>query len=611
MKNNLLSKPTAKAWQRIGTDPSAGVAVPLFALRSRQSAGVGDVDDLRLLVDWCVQTGQKIIQILPINDIGDQETSPYNALSAMALDPIYISLNKSVKEMKIKDPKIIKAIKTARNELDALPRVNYEKVREAKHRILRMIFHSVIPEPTTNHKSQTTNQLHTFIQTHSSWLHDYALFRVLKKEYGNKAWKDWPKKVRERDAKTLERLRQNHAAELLYHQFLQMILFDQFADSHHYANQKGIFLKGDIPILVSPDSVETWAHPEYFKPGFIAGAPPDMFSEKGQRWGFPVYDWEYLAQTRYQFWADRLQYAENFFDLYRIDHVLGFFRIWTMRQQQSALHGFFDPQIALSRGQLEHHGFSVDELINHHVLVPILNNPDQLAFTWFYWKEPYFGSLPEEKKNCLKHWEQEMIQQQEDFWAGNGRRLLLFMIQASVMLPCAEDLGVVPDCVPRVLEELGIPGLRVLRWTRKWNEDGQPFVSPENQDFISVVTSSVHDSTPLLQWWQEAPQDERNAFWRQFLGWDHEANPDLTPEPYCHFLQQIYHSNSIFVINPLQDILNWSSFFPGSPDQYKVNTPGSIHKNNWSIRYPFFLEELVCHQDLVNSVKNCLENRVK
>ncbi|MFC1478817.1 4-alpha-glucanotransferase [Candidatus Margulisiibacteriota bacterium] len=395
---------------------------------------------------------------------------------------------------------------------------------------------------------------------------------------------------------------------MLFYQFLQMVLAEQFAEVHHYANKKGVFLKGDIPILVSPDSVEAWSHPEYFKPGFSAGAPPDVFSAKGQRWGFPVYNWEYLEKDGYKFWIDRLKYAEKFFDLYRIDHVLGFFRLWTITRNKAALMGFFDPQIAIPRSLFTKNGFAVDELLDDNVLVPVLGDPNHLAFTWYYWKEPYFQNLTEDRQNLLKHWEKEYLDKQQDFWADNGRKLLSVMIKATKMLPCAEDLGVVPPCVPRVLEELGIPGLRVLRWTRKWEEDGQPFINPQEQDFISVMTTSVHDSDSMLEWWTKASQEERNAFWRQFLGWENEAAKDLSKDSYFYFLQKIYQSNTIFVIKPLQDILNWSHFFPGDPALYKINTPGTINKNNWSVRYPFTLEELNGDKTTTEFVTKCIGN---
>ncbi|MFH1429171.1 MAG: 4-alpha-glucanotransferase [Candidatus Margulisiibacteriota bacterium] len=600
MNNELLTKPTGHSWKRIGISPAAGIVAPIFALRTKQSAGIGDIEDLRLLIDWCSSTGQKIIQILPVNDIGDYETSPYNALSAMALDPVYISLNKLVKKHKLKDPAIDKAIEDIRKEYDPLPRVDYREVRKAREAVLKLIFAKI--------NKEVKPELQKYIKETESWITDYALFRILKKQYNGKSWKDWPKKVRERNEKQYKELLAEHKDEVLFYQFLQMILAEQFTDIHHYANKKGVFLKGDIPILVSPDSVESWAHPEYFKPGFSAGAPPDVFSAKGQRWGFPVYDWEYLAKDNYKFWIDRLKYAEKFFDLFRIDHVLGFFRLWTIPKNKAALLGFFDPQMAIPRALFTENGFAVNELIDDNVLTPVLGDPNHLAFTWYYWKEPYFQSLSEDQKNLLKHWEKEYLDKQQGFWAINGRKLLSVIIKATKMLPCAEDLGVVPPCVPRVLEEMGIPGLRVLRWTRKWEETGQPFINPQDQDFISVMTTSVHDSDSMLEWWTKASQEERNAFWWQFLGWENEASKDLTPESYFYFLQKIYQSSTIFVIKPLQDILNWSHFFPGDPAQYKINTPGTINKNNWSVRYPFTLEELNLDKGTSEFIIKCIGN---
>ncbi|MFA5928196.1 MAG: 4-alpha-glucanotransferase [Candidatus Margulisiibacteriota bacterium] len=588
---DLLSKPTAAAWQRIGIKPLAGVAVPLFALRSEQSTGIGDIEDLRLLIDWCASTGQKIIQLLPVNDIGDCETSPYNALSSMALDPIYISLEDLLERFPVQDKKVLKEIDKSRKTLEKEQRVAYPAVRKFKHKIYRHVF-SNLPL----HEQQA---LKDFIVENNYWLPDYAFFRALKKAFENSSWQEWPKEI---DPLA-------YSEDILYYQFLQWVLYEQFAEIHLYANAHGVLLKGDIPILISPDSVEGWAHPDYFKPGFVAGAPPDMFSEKGQCWGFPVYDWENMAKNDYLFWRNRLKYAENFFDLYRIDHVLGFFRLWTIPQGQEADLGFFDPQIPITGSLLDQHGFSVPDLLVNKVIIPYGKEKDSFCFTWFYWQSPYFNSLPDDRKSLLKHWEKEFLYKQEGFWGNNGRTLLNVLLTASRMLPCAEDLGVVPDCVPAVLNELGIPGLRVLRWTRRWDENGQPFVPPDQIDFLSVATTSVHDCEPLLQWWQEASADERQAFWGQFLAWENSATVEIAPLSYQHLLMTIYKCNSIFVINPLQDILNWSALFPGDPKQYKVNTPGTISENNWSIRYPFSLKTLVSYTGINNFVKGSLEYR--
>ncbi|MFC1478816.1 4-alpha-glucanotransferase [Candidatus Margulisiibacteriota bacterium] len=195
MKTDLLKKPTAHSWKRIGTHPAAGVAAPIFALRTKQSTGIGDVEDLKLLIDWCANTGQKIIQILPVNDIGDYETSPYNALSAMALDPVYISLDKLIKKHKLKDPKINKAIQDIRNEFDPLPRIDYREVRKAREAVLKMIFNKI--------RKDIKDELKEYIKETSSWITDYALFRILKKKFNGKSWKDWPKKIRERNEKTI------------------------------------------------------------------------------------------------------------------------------------------------------------------------------------------------------------------------------------------------------------------------------------------------------------------------------------------------------------------------------------------------------------------------
>jgi 4-alpha-glucanotransferase len=334
-----------------------------------------------------------------------------------------------------------------------------------------------------------------------------------------------------------------------------------------------------------------------------------MFSEEGQNWGFPVYDWRQNYQAVSAFWTARLREAAIFFDLYRIDHVPGFFRIWTIPDEQEATSGFFDPQVTIPARRLQEEGFNVQKLLADNILIPFLGDSSELAFSWYFWREPAFTTMSDKRQHKLRQLEQEYTHSQNSLWAQVGIERLTMLSQAAAVLPCAEDLGVVPECVPAVLNDLGIPGLRVLRWSRHWQDPWQPFVGPAEQDELAVLTTSVHDSEPLLDWWHQAPQQERQAFWQSFLDWQGPATADMSQETYGYFLQKVYQANNRLVINPLADLLAKTKYFPDDPAQYKINTPGTVSRDNWALRYSFCTEDLANEKETILLVSSYLGNR--
>lgn len=334
IQNFIEKTETASHWKRIGIRHHHGICVPLFSLRSQKSCGIGDFGDLLGLIDWCKQVGFDCIQLLPINDSGE-DPSPYYAISSCAIDPIYMNLRdlpdsgNLAEELSIFSP------------LNDLPRLPHLEVRHQKMRWLYRYFEKTFPSIKDSKEFQT-------FHSENPWLVNYCIFKSYKDEYGGKNWEEWPPEKR------IPNIQNANPRSVDLHRFLQFHAFRQMEKVKRYANEKGIFLKGDLPILLSPDSADVWAYRSQFNLKYVAGAPPDYYNPLGQKWGFPLFDWAEMRKTNFEWWKNRLQIAEKFFHIYRIDHVVGFFRIWAMRPQEKPALGRYipsDPQEWKAQGQ--------------------------------------------------------------------------------------------------------------------------------------------------------------------------------------------------------------------------------------------------------------------
>lgn len=594
---DLLSTLSGRQWQRIGISRRAGVAVPLFAVYSSESLGIGDLFDLVYLIDWCVSGGMSIVQLLPMNDAGFN-FRPYDAQSMFALDPMYLTLRKLIDV----------DIKLFKDELDRLrekfpinrARVNYE-VKSAKLDVLWKMFKTVCPEKNKDFES--------FISRSSYWLTDYALFKVIKEKNNEMAWEGWSEDLKHRDNETLSVFKETYRENILFHQWLQWQLFEQFKIVKKYAREKGVLLFGDLPFLVSRDSADVWSRQDFFKLDLASGAPPDMLFSKGQRWGMPPYNWDNIAKQNYDYLVEKLKYAQNFYDLYRIDHVVGIFRVWTIRLSEplenAGFNGVFDP--------------------------------------------------PE-----------------ENLWEQHGRNLLTIMVKNTDMLACAEDLGTVPDCSFKVLDELGIPGIDVQRWMRNWKSN---FDFKDSQEYRknAITTISTHDMSNLRAWWKfEAGTVDKDLFerkcrernidfealkhkifdledsffgrlrWKKdidtvgkmlvILGLEEASANDFVDlykesfdekEKFLRFLaiskkiktedypdlfirralEKAGQSRSIFSIQIIYDWLFLGSLFKKEdPVELRVNFPGTMSDQNWSQVLPVSLEKMI-ELDMNNEIR--------
>lgn len=320
--NDLNHTLCGPQWNKVGIKHHHGLCLPLFSLRTHQSAGIGEYLDLIPLIEWCSHLGIDILQFLPLNDNG-KGTSPYSAISAFALNPLHISLSHFEKEHA--DPEL-SAIYQELQSKNQEPRVQYEAVAALKERFLRGYFAKFRPSIDSDQEFLT-------FKVENAWLLPYGVFRSLKEKTQWASWQNWQDDWRQPSEQDFNRLAAENTEEIEYHSFLQFLCHSQLSFVKAEAGKQNVLLKGDIPILISKESADVWHHPSVFDTSYSAGAPPDMYNAMGQDWGFPLYNWEALDKNGYDWWVQRLHMASKYFDLYRIDHIVGFYRIWAIHPE--------------------------------------------------------------------------------------------------------------------------------------------------------------------------------------------------------------------------------------------------------------------------------------
>lgn len=341
--DELLASATATHWQRIGIRQHHGINVPLFSLHSASSAGIGEFPDLLPLISWCHNIGLDTLQLLPLNDTGPN-TSPYSALSAFALNPLHLGLA-NLPNLYENDH-----LAAALKELQLLSqteRVDYHQIQTLREHFLKEYFQKFSTDILAS------EEYRHFCEQHS-WLKGYALFKALKIQCHWQPWGSWPEEIKNCDPIHCEQLEKKLETDIAYHCFLQFFCFQQMQQVKQHAESLGVFLKGDIPILIDHESADLWLHRPLFDTKLAAGAPPDAYAANGQNWGFPLYNWEEMEKQGYSWWKERLAFASNFYHIFRIDHIVGFFRIWGIPEGALATEGQFvpsDPEAALEQGK--------------------------------------------------------------------------------------------------------------------------------------------------------------------------------------------------------------------------------------------------------------------
>ena len=566
----------------------AGTVIPIFSLRSEGSFGVGDFGDLKKMIEWADKTHQRVIQVLPINDTNIthtwQDSYPYNSISIYALHPQYTDL-RQLPEIKNEERKT--HFEQLRQELNALPQIDYERVNNAKMEYLRELF---AQEWATIKKRASYKD---FFEQNKEWLVPYAAFCYYRDQYGTADFSQWPKEATVAAIKATNK-------EVQFWYFVQYNLDQQMHAAHEFARDHHVILKGDIPIGISRDGVEAWVEPKYFNLNGQAGAPPDAFSADGQNWGFPTYNWDEMLKDGCSWWVRRFRKMAQYFDAYRIDHVLGFFRIWEIPvPEKSGLKGQFAPALGLSREEIEGYG-----IYNHMELFLV---DHKRADRWHpriavQFNEDYEKLNDEEKYNFNRLYNDYFYRRNNQFWYQEAMKKLPRLTQATRMLCCAEDLGMVPDCVPWVMNELRILSLEIQSMPK---DDKVRFGHLSKYPYRSVCTISTHDMPTLRQWWDEdwdRTQDYYNSMLHRGGGAPHPLPGWLAKDIVSRHLT----SPSMLCLLSLQDWLSIDEKLR-LPDANaeRINIPANP-RHYWRYRMHLTIEQLMQSDEFNETIKTLI-----
>lgn len=643
-----------------------GVSIPVFSLRSQKGFGVGEFFDIKLLIDWASNAGIQLIQLLPVNDTTAhhtwQDSYPYAAISAFALHPLYINLNKVARE---EDTAIVKPLKKKQKQLNSQEEFDYEQVMKFKWNVLRELFEA--------QKDEFKNDLNyfQFFELNREWLVPYAAYSYLRDKYKTPDFSLWKAHSRY-DESAIQRFvapSQTHYDEICFFYFVQYHLHLQLTEVVNYARRKKIVLKGDIPIGIYRYSCDAWENPALYNMDEQAGAPPDDFAVKGQNWGFPTYNWHQMQTGNYSWWRHRFDQMSKYFDAFRIDHILGFFRMWSIPiESVEGIMGRFIPAIPIDSNEFGERNISFDyhrycspyindDILKNifgdqasHVIEIYLNKTQDgkyalrenvntqakilnelknsgdihlkqglfdLASNVILFEESgtdgrkfhfrismdqtlSFQHLDDHTKYQLKDlYVDYFFRRQNNFWREQGLKKLPQLKRSTKMLVCGEDLGMVPDCVPEVMKELAILGLEIERMPKSNNTR---FFHPNDAPYLSIVTPSTHDMSTIRGWWEEDRENTQH-FYNQMLG-----HYGIAPY-YCEgwidkeiVLQHLY-SPAMLAIFQLQDILGMDDDLRRqNPNDERINIPSNPN-HYWHYRMHIDLEKLIKEDKFNNTLR--------
>ena len=623
---------------------AAGVAIPVFSLRSSHSCGVGDFGDLRLLVDWAVATGMKVIQILPVNDTTAarswSDSYPYNIVSAFALHPQYLDLYALGP---LRNKKYMTVFLRQQNELNAMNYTDYEAVQRVKFDYIRVLYEE------RGQQTLDSREFKLWYEENQDWLVPYAEWLAGKSSVNGKPL----------------------SVNIVY--FTQYHLHLQLKGAADYAREHGVVLKGDVPIGVNRDSVETATHPDLFCLDASTGAPPDNFSQNGQNWGFPTYNWE--SKEIVPWFQKRLKWMEQYFDAIRIDHVLGFFRIWEIPTDAIfGLLGHFSPALPMTQGEIEYFGLPFRKdlftrpLINdrvlqrlfglhvpyvrEHFLIPrnyglydlkaeydtqqkiceafegkgdenslwirdglyrlvsnVLFLEDKRQPEMYHprigaWLDPVYEALTAEEKDAyMRLYNNYFYQRHNLFWGATAMRRLSEVFGHTRMLCCAEDLGMLPDCVAPVLDALRILTLEIQSMPK---QSGFEFTHLDGNPYRSVATVSTHDMPPLRLWWEESPE-RTQRYYVSMLQKQGRAPEHLPAHLAEEIIARHLYCPSMLCILSMQDWLAMDTELRSKhPRDERINVPSDPY-NHWKYRMHLPLEDLIAATKYNNKVRTMIQ----
>ena len=641
-----------------------GVAIPVFSLKSNQSGGIGEFNDLKLLVDWCVKTNIKLVQILPINDTTStytwKDSYPYAAISAFALHPIYLHIDNifNNEQLKLKNEWL-----QEKNKLNNLKFVDYESVLKLKWKYIQILFKENANKYTF---SETYND---FFENNQHWLIPYCVFCFLRDKYKTANFNLWSKCAIYNENEMLEIYNKNPTIQI--HIYVQFLLHQQLLEATNYAHKNNIIIKGDIAIGVARYGSDVWQNAHLFNTQFQAGAPPDDFSVKGQNWNFPTYNWQAMEKNNFDWWKKRFNQMKYYFDAFRIDHILGFFRIWSIPIEQiEGLMGYFIPAIPIDENDLKNHQiyhnierfiypyiniyilqeifgekavfvqenfldkintsefklkpeFSTQVLIEKNL--PLMEHYDAIKlglfelvsniiliqdtsknayhFRFFMQKTSSFKHLDNfTKTGLLTMYNHYFFVSQDELWKNEALKKLPKLKESTNMLICGEDLGLVPTCVPEIMQQLSILSLEVQRMPKITTAH---FSNPFNAPYLSVVTVSSHDTSTIRGWWEE-DRNTTQLYYNEILHLQGDAPYFCEDWIIEKIITQHLHAPAMWAIFQLQDFFGiYHEYRIENPTDERINIPANP-MHFWKYRMHLNLEELILKEPFNNKIKTLI-----
>jgi len=651
----------------------AGIAIPVFSLRTANSFGIGEFLDIKCLSDWAKEAGLKLIQLLPINDTSAtftwKDSYPYAAISAFALHPAYINLQKVAGK---KYAQTVKSLSKKQKQLNALPEIDYDQVISFKMNLLRELYEM---DGLSFLKEDAYKE---FFEDNKNWLVPYAAFCFYRDKFGTSDFSKWrlSSVYNEEEISKLTSSKNKTFKYIAFFYFIQYHLHLQLKEAVDYAHKKGLAIKGDIPIGIYRYGADAWTAPQLYNMNLQAGAPPDDFAVKGQNWGFPTYNWQKMEEDHFEWWKQRFHQMSNYFDAFRIDHILGFFRIWSVPMNANeGILGRFIPALPVSVYEFGERGiwFDYDRYCKPFIIDAILyqtfDGDAQFVrenfllvndrggydlkeeFNTQRKVEEYFASQEAEKNDNIKQGLFDLVanvllleegadkqhfhfrismeatssfqhldegtkyklkelyvdyfyRRQDEFWKGEALKKLPALKDATEMLICGEDLGMVPHTVPDVMKSLGILSLEVQRMPK---DPTIEFFHPQAAPYLSVVTPSTHDMSTIRGWWEE-DRERTQKFFNTVLG---EGG---TAPYFCEgwvnraiVLQHLY-SPAMWSIFQLQDLLGMSEKLRRQdPHEERINQPANP-THYWNYRMHVSLEQLIKEKEFNDELKDYIRN---
>lgn len=652
----------------------AGTLIPVFSLRSKGSFGVGDFGDLKMMIDWVAETNQRVLQVLPINDTTSTHTwtdsYPYSAISIFALHPQFADFRQLPE---IKDKKKAREMEALRKELNELKQIDYERVNNTKTDYLRIIFKQ---EGEAVMKGEDFKM---FVKENEHWLVPYAQYCHLRDSFGNVDFSSWKghEQWHEADRKKLTDPKSKEYGDVAFYYYVQFVLDRQMRAAHEYAMARGVILKGDIPIGVDRNGCDVWHEPQYFNLNSQAGAPPDAFSINGQNWGFPTYNWQRMIDDGCEWWIRRFQNMAKYFDAYRIDHVLGFFRIWAI--PTTCVHGLlgqFAPSLGMTREEIEGYGLHfqeelfttpfiarwvvdrvfgihADEVVEKYLdhkhddifalkpeydterkIEAVFKGKDSMDDVWvrdglyalvsdvLFVRDDndpnkfhpritaqlnfmYEALYDSDKEKFNRLYNDYYYRRNNNFWYNEAMKKLPVLVQATRMLVCAEDLGMVPDCVAWVMDQLRILSLELQQMPK---DPKVRFGILSRNPYRSVCTLSTHDMPTLRQWWDE-DYERTQVYYSSML-----YRGGAAPHPLPGWLARDIIANqltcpSMLCILSLQDwfALDEKLRLPDA-DAERINIPANP-RHYWRYRMHINIEDLIADKEYNDAIKELVKLR--